>query len=68
MPATTALMTDIATLRRELLAILADMDSDLDVMREKVEEIISEIERLVRTANDGSREHPDEDRGADRDL
>lgn len=53
-----ALMTDLATLRRELLVILANTDSDVEEMRAKVEEIISEIERLVRSRDDGSSEHP----------
>lgn len=51
------LMTDLATLRRELLAILADTDSDVEGMRAKVDEIISEIERLVRSRDDGSSDH-----------
>jgi hypothetical protein len=44
--------TDIATLRRELLALLADLDADSEEIRLKVLEIISEIEERARVAAD----------------
>jgi hypothetical protein len=41
-------MTDIATLRSELLALLADVDADPEEIRLKALEIISEIETTCR--------------------
>jgi hypothetical protein len=52
-------MTDLPSLRRELLILLADTNSDLEPIREKVGAIIGEIERLARPADDAPPEHPD---------
>jgi hypothetical protein len=48
-------MTAIATLRRELLALLADLEADPEEIRLKALEIISEIEETRRGAAD---DHP----------
>lgn len=45
-------MTELPTLRRELLALLADTDTDMEEIREKIEVIVGEIERLAGTADD----------------
>lgn len=51
-------MADLLTLRRELLALLADTDSDLELVQEKVEAIIREIQRLAPGADDSPASNP----------
>lgn len=52
-------MSDLPTLRRELVAMLTDTDTDLEHVRETVDSIVGEIERLVRAADDSPPAQPD---------